>query len=107
MKNKIELLELELNALLTSSKDNIVITDGEGKVLKISPNCLDIYGVDYQDIIGKTVYELEKENIFAPSITVKVLEEKKNGRLCNIQKQTVLCLQLACLYLMMMDQLSE
>ncbi|WP_078596590.1 sigma-54 interaction domain-containing protein [Evansella clarkii] len=77
MKNKVELLELELNALLTSSKDNIVITDGKGTVLKVSPNCLDIYGVGYQDIIGKTVFELEKENIFTPSITVKVLKEKK------------------------------
>ena len=37
------LLELELEAILTTSKNNIVITDGKGIVLKVSPNCLDIY----------------------------------------------------------------
>ncbi|MFC0560355.1 sigma-54 interaction domain-containing protein [Halalkalibacter alkalisediminis] len=85
MQNKLKLLELELDAILTTSKDNIVITDGEGVVLKVSPNCLDIYGVDYQDMIGKTVFDLEKENILSPSITIKVLKEKKD---CQIMQQT-------------------
>lgn len=81
-----KLYELELEAILSASKDNIVITDGEGTVLKVSPNCLEIYGVDYQDIIGKTVFDLETENIFAPSITVKVLQEKKEFQIMQLTK---------------------
>ncbi|MBM7646647.1 PAS domain S-box-containing protein/TyrR family helix-turn-helix protein [Scopulibacillus daqui] len=70
-------LEIELNAILKASNDNIVITDGEGKVLKASPNCEDIYGCSRSYLIGKTVFELEKENIFTPSVSLRVLKERK------------------------------
>lgn len=71
------LLQVELDAILESSNDNIVVADGDGMVLRASPNCTDIYGVEKEYIIGKSVYQLEAENIFNPSVTLKVLEEKK------------------------------
>lgn len=86
MESKLKLYELELDAILSASKDNIVITDGEGIVLKASPNCLEVYGVNYQDILGKTVFDLEKENIFSPSITIKVLKEKKELQIMQLTK---------------------
>ncbi|WP_408008208.1 sigma-54 interaction domain-containing protein [Pseudalkalibacillus sp. A8] len=70
-------LEVELNAILQASKDNIVITDGKGNVLRASPNCISIYGKGSSYLIGKSVYELEAENIFSPSVTKKVLTERK------------------------------
>ncbi|MEC2070976.1 sigma-54 interaction domain-containing protein [Alkalihalophilus marmarensis] len=78
-------VEIELRAILKGSKDNIVITDGKGNVLKASPNCLDIYGVEFNQILGRSVYDLEKEDIFSPSITVKVLNEKKE---CQVLQHT-------------------
>ncbi|MED1601883.1 sigma-54 interaction domain-containing protein [Alkalihalophilus marmarensis] len=78
-------VEIELQAILKGSKDNIVITDGEGNVLKASPNCLDIYGVEFNQILGRSVYDLEKEDIFSPSITVRVLNEKKE---CQVLQHT-------------------
>jgi PAS domain S-box-containing protein len=74
---KLEMLELELNALVKASKDNIVITDGKGIVLRASPNSNGIYGMDPLSLIGKSVTELEAENVFSPSVTKKVLEERK------------------------------
>ena len=71
------LLELELEQLLKHSNDNIVITDGQGIVLRSSPNCREIYGKDVLYLIGKTVHDLQKENIFKPSVTLQVLDEKK------------------------------
>lgn len=71
------LLELELEQLLKHSNDNIVITDGQGIVLRSSPNCQEIYGKNVQYLIGKTVHDLQKEDIFKPSVTLQVLNEKK------------------------------
>lgn len=72
-----DLLQVELDGILKASNDNIVIADGDGKVLRVSPNCEEIYGQSQSYLIGKSVFELEKENIFAPSVTVRVLKERK------------------------------
>lgn len=72
-----DLIEMELNTVLEASQDNIVITDGDGIVLRSSPNCLSIYGQDASTLFGKSVDFLEKMDIFSPSVTKLVLEEKK------------------------------
>ncbi len=75
--NKLELLEREIDAIVRSTRSNIVITDGEGILLRASPNCLSIYGKSADELIGRSVYDLEKEGVFSPSITIRVLKEKK------------------------------
>ncbi|MED1470537.1 sigma-54 interaction domain-containing protein [Bacillus salipaludis] len=70
-------LQIELDAILRASKDNIVITDGNGIVLRASPNCQAIYGKDVPFLIGKSVSQLETESIFSPSVTKMVLKAKK------------------------------
>lgn len=72
-----DIREQELQAILEASNDNIVITDGDGKVLRVSPNCYSIYGMKTDELIGKTVDELEKMNVFSPSVTKRVLQDKK------------------------------
>ncbi|WP_347548584.1 sigma 54-interacting transcriptional regulator [Pseudalkalibacillus hwajinpoensis] len=72
-----DFLENELNAILHASKDNIVITDGAGVVLRVSQNCESVYGRKASYLIGKSVIELEEERIFSPSITKRVLAENK------------------------------
>ncbi|MBU8877530.1 sigma 54-interacting transcriptional regulator [Bacillus sp. FJAT-29790] len=79
MKNKEDIRDLELMAIL--DVNNIVITDGCGKVLQASPSCLTIYGMSADDLIGLTVDELERRNIFSPSITKKVLSSRKKVQL--------------------------
>ncbi|WP_088053537.1 sigma-54 interaction domain-containing protein [Virgibacillus dakarensis] len=77
MKSELELLKIELEGILEVSNDNIVVTDGDGVVLRVSSNCTSIYGSDQRDLIGKTVFQLENEKIFYPSVTARVLKEKK------------------------------
>ncbi|UFJ39898.1 sigma 54-interacting transcriptional regulator [Brevibacillus humidisoli] len=77
MEDSAKWLKMELEAIIRTSKENIVVTDGQGRVLKVSPNILSIYGRQAQDVIGKTVFDLEQEGVFSPSITAKVLREKK------------------------------
>ncbi|MCM3570594.1 sigma-54-dependent Fis family transcriptional regulator [Neobacillus mesonae] len=74
---KSELQKIELDAIVKFSTDNIVITDGNGIVLRASPNSLSIYGTDSSSLIGKSVFELEKSNIFSPSVTIEVLKQRK------------------------------
>lgn len=77
MKTRYDFLEMEMDAILKASKDNIVVTDGEGTVLRASPNCESVYGKEASELIGKSVDELEAESIFSPSITKMVLKERK------------------------------
>lgn len=77
MKEDHKYIEVELEAIINSSNDNIVITDGDGNVLRVSPQCKEIYGKGPSYLVGKSVFQLEKEHIFVPSVTVKVLKEKK------------------------------
>ena len=71
------MIERELEAILHASHDNIVITDEKGLVLRASQNCRDIYGYDVSELVGQTVYELQKRGIFSPSVTIEVLKKRK------------------------------
>lgn len=77
MNEVVKVLEVELGAILNASNDNIVITDGEGIVLKASRNCEDIYGRPLSEIIGKSVFDLQSRSVFSPSVTARVIQEKK------------------------------
>lgn len=70
-------LDLELDAVLNHSTDNIVITDGRGHVLRASPSCAEIYGVTHNALIGRNVEQLELEGVFKPSITKLVMQTGK------------------------------
>lgn len=74
-------MELELEAILHASNDNIIVTDDKGIVLRAIKNSEEFYGEPSEKMIGKSVYELEKLNVFSPSVTRKVLEEKGEVRL--------------------------
>ncbi|GIO24134.1 sigma-54-dependent Fis family transcriptional regulator [Oceanobacillus sp. J11TS1] len=77
MNNELELINIELEGILNTSNDNIVVTDSDGMVLRASSNCTSIYGKARDELIGQTVYQLEQEKIFYPSVTAAVLKEKK------------------------------
>lgn len=83
--NDQNMLELELNALLDASNDNIVIADGQGTIIRASANCQAIYGVEAAALIGETADDLQRRHIFSPSVTKKVLEEKSEA---HVMQQT-------------------
>ena len=86
-----KLLEEHFDAIFDAIHDDLLISDGEGVVLRVSPAFEERYGVDQERVVGKSVYELEAEGIFKPSVIAKVLEKKekitmqqKNSRKRNI-----------------------
>lgn len=74
-------LKINLNdeaaSILDAALDEVLITDGDGKVLVILPDFEQKYGVHSSEVIGHNVRTLEKRGIFKPSITRKVLESRQ------------------------------
>lgn len=73
-------------------ENDVTLTDGNGIVLRVSDSYELHYGVSLDEVIGRSVYELEKEGVFSPSVTISVLRERKKVTLLqkNRMGETVL-----------------
>jgi len=67
----------EAEAIMHSLKDDILVTNLEGIIVSVSEMTGQIYDIDAKDLIGKSVYDLEKEGMFTPIVTPMVIKEKK------------------------------
>ena len=47
------------------------VTNTDGIILKVSDATGDIYNVNSADMVGKSVYDLEKEGVFSPILNNK------------------------------------
>ena len=77
----------ELDIILNTIHDDILITDGQGEIIRVSPSFEKMYGVNGNDILGKNVLDLEKRGIFKPSVTARVLEKRKQITMMQENKQ--------------------
>ena len=68
------LLEDNFDAIFDAIHDDLLISDGDGMVLRVSPDFEDVYGVEKEYAVGRSVYELEREGYFKPSVIGRVLE---------------------------------
>lgn len=69
-------LKDNFNDILYALSDDLLISDGQGVVLRVSPSFEEVYGIKSEDAIGKTVCELEKKGYFKPSVIAQVLTLK-------------------------------
>ncbi|USK31935.1 sigma 54-interacting transcriptional regulator [Bacillus sp. F19] len=67
----------ENEQILHSLKDDILVTNLDGIILKVSEFTGKIYGVESDSLIGKSVYDLEAQGLFTPILTPIVVKEKK------------------------------
>lgn len=65
------------DAIFDAIHDDLLISDGEGIVLRVSPTFEDAYGVEKDRVVGRSVFELETEGVFKPSIIAKVLQRRE------------------------------
>ncbi|HVI40892.1 MAG TPA: PAS domain-containing protein, partial [Anaerovoracaceae bacterium] len=72
-KNSNTELTRELDTILESIHDDILIADGQGKILKVSKSFVAVYGIGEEQILGRTVFEMERQGIFKPSVIAQVL----------------------------------
>jgi transcriptional regulator with PAS, ATPase and Fis domain len=69
-----DLLGPDNNVILA---DEVMVCDAHGTVVRVTDTYDRHFGVSAEYVLGKTVYELEKEGVFSPSITAIVLKTKK------------------------------
>lgn len=67
----------ESEAILHSLQDDILVTDTDGIILKVSEATEGIYNMKSNEMVGRSVYELEKEGVFTPILTPLVIKEKR------------------------------
>ncbi len=71
-------LNKDLNAILSSIYDEILVVNAKGELIRYSENIIeDFWKVDLKELIGKNILELEDEGLFKPSVTRLVLEKQK------------------------------
>lgn len=71
--------------IMDAAHDDLLISDGKGKVIAVNSTFEEMYGVKREDILGKSVFQLEEEGYFKPSIVALVLKEKKK---LSLQQET-------------------
>lgn len=76
----------ELDLLVESIHDDVLIADGNGVILRVSPSFEEMYGVTLNEVLGQTVYEMERQGIFNPSVTALVLQERRKVTILQSNK---------------------
>ncbi|MGP4060685.1 sigma-54 interaction domain-containing protein [Halobacillus sp. H74] len=67
----------EYKTLLHSLQEDILVTNTDGTIVKVSEATGKVYDVDVEDLMGRSVYDLEKEGLFTPLATPMVIESKE------------------------------
>ena len=79
-------LDADIQTIFRSNYDVIYASDGKGITQKVSSACEELWGLKAEELIGRSVYELEKEGIYTPSITRLVLESKQRVQSFQLTK---------------------
>lgn len=74
----VDMLTKELGEkILNHSPDSIYVADKNGVTIFVNRAFQELTGICIDDVIGKSVYELESKEYFRPSVLRLVLEEKR------------------------------
>ncbi|MCB6992851.1 sigma 54-interacting transcriptional regulator [bacterium 210820-DFI.6.37] len=76
-KNIKEVLTANFDAIVDAMHDDLLISDGQGTVLRVSPTFENEYGIKKELAVGRTVYDLEREGYFRPSVIAKVIQKRE------------------------------
>ena len=76
----------ELIAILDSITDAIFIDDEIGNAVWINRACEELYKVTRDEVIGKSIFSLEAEGIFTPSVARMVMEQQKEVSIIHKNK---------------------
>lgn len=81
-------LNKQLDAIFKSSSDGIWVCDGKGKVIKINEASEKLNGIEAAAIIGKNVAEILEIGLFDRSVTLEVLQAKRQVSMLQYVKRT-------------------
>ncbi|MFZ3580481.1 sigma 54-interacting transcriptional regulator [Virgibacillus sp. DJP39] len=63
--------------IIDSYDEDIIVTNRDGKIIKVTHISGSNYDLSADDLLGQSVYDLESKGIFSPAITPLVLKQKK------------------------------
>ena len=81
-------LNKQLDTIFKSSSDGIWVCDGKGKVIKINEASEKLNGIEAAAIIGKNVAEILEIGLFDRSVTLEVLQAKRQVSMLQYVKRT-------------------
>ena len=81
-------LNRQLNAIFQSSSDGIWVCDGQARVINVNEASEKLNGIRAGDVIGKTVKEILAKGWFDRSVTLEVLETKRQVSIIQHLKRT-------------------
>ncbi|GMA61951.1 hypothetical protein GCM10025859_23910 [Alicyclobacillus fastidiosus] len=67
----------DLERILEASLDEVFVTNADGVTVRVNETAEQLYGMRRSDLIGKSVFELEQQGVFYPSVISIVLKEKR------------------------------
>lgn len=67
-------LSKELEGIIESASDGIYVTNAEGVTLRVNKSYERITGLNRNDVLGKSMYDLVENKVFNQSTTIRVLE---------------------------------
>ncbi|WVX80019.1 sigma 54-interacting transcriptional regulator [Niallia oryzisoli] len=71
-------LNTDLNAILSSIYDEILVVNAKGELLRYSEKIIeDFWQVDLKELIGKNIMDLVDKGYFTPSVSRLVMEKQK------------------------------
>lgn len=82
--NQLEILHQtndQLNTIIDSIYDGLIIADANGKILRVNKSYEAIAGVKSTEYVGKTASQLVSEGYVSESVSMKVIETKKQANL--------------------------
>lgn len=74
LKGLFDILQPENNLVLA---DDMMLSDANGTILRVSENYERNFGFAHDSIVGKSAFELEADGTFSPCITAEVIRQKK------------------------------
>ena len=78
--------QIDLLFQVMDNENDVTLTDGKGVILRVSDSYSSHFAVEREEVIGRTVYEMEGLGVFKPSVTAQVLKEKRKVTLMQTNK---------------------
>ncbi len=75
---KVNELNNELDNIINSSFDGMAVVSNEGKIVRLNDSYQDMIGISHDNIIGRSLSELENERVIYPSVSLLCLLEKRS-----------------------------
>jgi PAS domain S-box-containing protein len=70
-------VDIDLQAIFENAFDVIYVANGNGDTVRVSSSSKEVWGYTPDELVGRSVYDLERQGVFYPSVSRLVLEKQE------------------------------